>query len=45
MWHVWGREEVNICLRGNLKERDHLEDLVVDGRKIVKWMWKVISVQ
>jgi hypothetical protein len=26
--------------RGNLKERDHLESLSVDGRKILKWVLK-----
>jgi hypothetical protein len=25
---------------GNLKSRGHLEDLVVDGRIILKWIWK-----
>ena len=27
-------------LVGNLKERDHLEDLGLDGRKILKWVFK-----
>jgi hypothetical protein len=25
---------------GNLRERDHLEDLVVNGRIILKWIFK-----
>jgi hypothetical protein len=37
MWHAWGRGEF---LRGfwwgNLKERNHLEFLGVDGRIILK---------
>jgi hypothetical protein len=41
MWHVWGKGEV--CAGfwwGNLKERDHLEDLDVDGRMILKLILK-----
>ena len=37
MWHAWGRGEV--CTGfwwGDLKERDHLEGLGVDGRKMLK---------
>jgi hypothetical protein len=35
MWYIWGREEVctGFCW-GNLKERDHFEDLDEDGRII-----------
>jgi len=39
MWHVCGREEIDIragfwC--GNLKVRDRMEDLDVDGKIILK---------
>jgi hypothetical protein len=41
MWHVW--ETGEIC-EGfwweDLSERDHLEDLSVDGRIILKWIFK-----
>jgi hypothetical protein len=30
---------VNRVLMGNLKERDHLGDPVVDGRIILKWIF------
>jgi hypothetical protein len=36
-----GREEVHTAfLWGNLRERDHLEDPNVDGRIILKWIFK-----
>ena len=45
-WHGLGREHVcwykyiqGFC-RENLREEDHLQDLVVDGRIILKWMFK-----
>jgi hypothetical protein len=37
MYHVWGRREVHIGFWwGNLRERDHFEDLYVDGWIILK---------
>jgi hypothetical protein len=37
MWHVRGRREVHTGYLGrNLKERDGLEDLGIDGRIILK---------
>ena len=45
MWDVWGKEEVQTGFRwGNLAERDHLEDLSVDGRIIFKWLFKKLDV-
>ena len=45
MWHVWGREGgVHIGFWwGNLSERDHLEDLDVDGRTILECTLKEIK--
>jgi len=37
MWHVWDRGEVHKRFWwGSLKERDQMEELVVDGRIILK---------
>jgi hypothetical protein len=39
--HVERMGRTKICTviwRGNLKERDHLEDLGLDGRIILKWV-------
>jgi hypothetical protein len=41
MWHVWGTGEVHTgSWWGDLSEGDHLEDLRVDGRIILKWIFK-----
>jgi len=41
---VWGREEVRIVFwKEDLKERDHLEDLVVNGRIILEMGWEVMD--
>ena len=41
LMHVWGRGEVHTRLWwGNLQEREHLEDLGVDGTIILKWIFK-----
>ena len=37
MWHVWGRGEAHTGFwRGDLRVRDHLEDMGVDWRVILK---------
>jgi hypothetical protein len=41
MWHVWGRGELHTGFWwGDLRERDHVEDLDVDGRSILRWVLK-----
>jgi hypothetical protein len=41
MWCVWGRGEA--CTGfwwGNLRERDHLKDCNIDGRIILRWIFR-----
>ena len=41
MWRVWGIGEVYTEFWwGNLKERDHLGDPGVDGRIILRWIFR-----
>jgi len=41
MWHVWETGELHTgLLWGDLKERDHLEDLRVDARIILRWIFQ-----
>jgi len=38
-WHVWGRGKLHTGYWwGNLRKRDHLEDLGIDRRKILKYI-------
>jgi len=38
---VWGKEEVFAGFGwGSLRERNHLEDPGIDGRIILKWIFK-----
>jgi len=40
MWHGWKIGEVHTRFWWrDLKERDHLEDLDVDGRIILRWIF------
>ena len=41
MWSVWGRGEV--CTGfwwGNLRKRDHLGDPDIDGKIILRWIFR-----
>jgi hypothetical protein len=41
MWHVWLTGEVHRgCLLGTPREGDHSEELGVDGRMILNWIFK-----
>ena len=41
MCHIWGRKEAHTRLWwGNLRERDHIENLGIDGRIMLKWILK-----
>jgi len=41
MWHEWETREVRTGFWwGDLKERDYLEDLGIDGRIILRWMFR-----
>jgi len=41
MWHVWGTRDVHTRFWwGNLMERNHLEELGIDSRIILKWVFK-----
>ena len=38
---MWGRGELHVrILCRDLRERDHLEDQVVDGKIMLKWNFK-----
>jgi hypothetical protein len=44
MWHVWETGEVHTGFSWvDLKERDHLEGLGVDGRTILKLIFKKLA--
>ena len=41
MWHVWERGEVHTGFWwGELRERDHLEDVGIDGKTMLQWVLK-----
>ena len=44
MWHEWGTHELRTGFWwGDVMERDHLEDVGVDGRIILKWLFKKLD--
>jgi hypothetical protein len=41
MWHLWETGKVNMGFWwGDLRERGHLDVLGIDGRNILKWIFK-----
>ena len=41
MWHAWGAGDVHGGFWwGDLMERDHLEDLGIDRKIVLKWIFK-----
>ena len=39
MWHLWGRGELHTGFWWeDMRERDRVEDLGVDGRSILRWV-------
>ena len=44
MWRVWGRIEVCTgCWWGSLRERGHWGDQDVDGRIILRWIFRKLE--
>jgi hypothetical protein len=44
MWHVWGTEELRTGFWwGKMRKKEHLEDLSVEGRIILKWIFKKVG--
>jgi hypothetical protein len=44
MWGVWGRTEVCTgCWWGSLRERAHWGDQDVDGRIILRWIFRKVE--
>jgi len=44
MWRVWGRIEVCTgCWRGSLRERGRWGDQDVDGRIILRWIFRMLE--
>jgi hypothetical protein len=41
MWHVWEAREIHVGFWwGDLKEIAHIKDIGVDGRILLKWIFK-----
>jgi hypothetical protein len=44
MWHIWGTGEVHTGFWwGDMRVRDTLEDLGIDGRIILQWIFKKLT--
>jgi hypothetical protein len=39
MWQIWGRRKMHIGFwKGNIRERNHLEDFGINRKTILKWI-------
>jgi hypothetical protein len=46
MWQIWGTGKVPAGFWwGDVRERGHLKDLDIDGRIILKWIFKMWDVE
>ena len=44
MWHIW--RKIEVCTKfwwGNLRERGHCGDQDVDGRIILRWIFRKVE--
>ena len=45
MWHAWGKREMYTGFLVGKHESDHLEDQVINGRILFKWMYLAEDVE
>jgi hypothetical protein len=40
IYYAWGERSIQCFDGGNLRERDHLQHMVIDGRMLLNWILK-----